>query len=69
MANPKVEPLFELRPRTIPKVRAKDGHVVIRLELKTLENPLDIRDIEITLSGRSARQLGSELIENAKKLG
>jgi hypothetical protein len=69
MINPKVESPFELRPRTTPRVRAEAGHVVVTLELKSLRDPLDIRDLEIVLEGRYAATSGFELIENAKKLG
>lgn len=69
MVNPKEEPPFELRPRTLPRVRVEAGHVVVRLELKSLRDPSDVRDLEIILEGQYAATLGFELIENAKKLG
>jgi hypothetical protein len=68
-ANPKVEPLFGLQPQTVPRVRAEAGHVIVRLELVSLRDPLDVRDMEIALSDQYASKLGFELIENAKKLG
>ena len=69
MINPTVEPLFGLRPRSRPRARAEAGHVIVRLELVSLRDPLDIRDIEIALSDQYASTLGFDLIENAKKLG
>jgi hypothetical protein len=41
----------------------------VRLEFVSLRDPLDVRDIEIALSGQYASRLGFEMIENAKKLG
>jgi hypothetical protein len=67
--NPKAEPPFELRPLTLPRVRAEAGHVVVRLELRSLRDVLDVRDMELVLEGKYAAALGFELIENAKKLG
>jgi hypothetical protein len=69
MPSPKVEPSFELRPLTTPRVRAEAGRVVVRLELASLRDPSDIRDIEIALSDQYAAILGHELILSAQKLG
>jgi len=67
MVVPKVEPLFELRPLAIPKVRTEASHVVVRFEVHSVRNQLDARDLEISLSGEYAGVLGWELIENARR--
>ena len=58
-----------LKKQTLPRVRAEAGAVVVRLELASLRDPLDVIDIEIALPPEIAEQLGWELIENTKKLG
>jgi hypothetical protein len=69
MASPTEPPPYELRPQTYPTVRAEAGHVVVRLELKSLRDPLDTLLLEIVLEGQYAATLGFSMIENAKKLG
>ena len=69
MTNPKEGPPYELRSRTFPTVRAEAGHVIVRLELVSLRDPLDVQDVQIHLTGEYAATLGFCLIENAKKLG
>jgi hypothetical protein len=68
MANPKVAQLVELVPQTIPRVRAEWGRVIVRLELKSLVDPLEMKDIEIALSGQYAAALAVELIASAQKV-
>jgi hypothetical protein len=68
MPNPKDEQPFELAPQTTPRVRAEWGRVIVALELKSLSDPLDVRDIEIALSGQYAATLGAELISSAQKV-
>jgi hypothetical protein len=69
MANPKVEPPVELRQPTTPRVRAEAGHVVVTLELRSLHDPADKRDLELVLEGQTAATLGFELISASQKLG
>jgi len=59
----------ELKRRTLPRVRAEAGHVIVRLELASLRDPLDVLDIEVAFAADIAATLGFELIEHAKKLG
>jgi hypothetical protein len=68
MTNPKEKPPFELMPQTTPRVRAEWGRVVVALELKSLQDPLDVRDMEIALSGQYAAALAVELIYSAQKV-
>jgi hypothetical protein len=65
----KVEPPFELIAQTSPRVSAEADHVVVWLEVKSLTDPSDHRNLKIALDSRSAATLGFELIENAKELG
>jgi hypothetical protein len=65
----KVEPPFELKAQTPPRVSAEGGHVAVWLEVKSLTDPSDHRNLKIVLDSRSAATLGFELIENAKELG
>jgi len=69
MNKPSVEPRYELIPESTPRVRAEAGHVVVRLELASMRDPSDVRDMEIVLSTLYAAMLGFELMVNAKKLG
>jgi hypothetical protein len=49
-------------------VRAEAGHVVVRLELVAMRDPLDILDLEVILPGDFAEQLGFSLLDAVRKL-
>jgi len=68
MASQEAGSPYDLRQGTFPRVDAEAGHVVVRLELVSLRDPLDIQDIQLILDGNSAALLGFEMIEAAKKL-
>jgi hypothetical protein len=68
MAAPAESSPYELKRNTTPRVRAEAGHVVVRLELVALRDPLDTLDLEIVLTGGYAQQLGFSLFEAAKNL-
>jgi hypothetical protein len=59
---------FELKQRTVPRVRAEAGHVVVRLELVSMRDPLDKIDFELALAPGYAEALGFELLSASKKL-
>jgi hypothetical protein len=68
MDNPKGETQVGLAPQTLPRVRAEAGHVVVRLELASLRDPLDVFDLELVLRPGIAGPLGLDLLDAAKKL-
>jgi hypothetical protein len=47
----------ELKPQTIPRVRAENGCVRVRLELVALNDPSQVQDIELVLDGNTQRCL------------
>jgi hypothetical protein len=59
---------FELKKQTLPRVRAEAGHVVVRLEVVSMRDPLDKMDFELVLAKDYAEQLGFELLSAAQKL-
>ena len=68
MTVPAGQSQFDLKPHTTPRVRAEAGHVVVRLELVSLRDPLAVLDLEVVLAKDYAEQLGFSLFEAAKKL-
>jgi hypothetical protein len=68
MINPKDDSPFALKPQTLPRVRVERGAVIVRLELVSLRDHLDVRDIELVLPRDIALTLGQELVEAARKL-
>ncbi len=59
---------FELQKQTPPRVRAEAGHVIVRLEVVSMRDPLDKMDFELALAKEYAEQLGFELLSAAQKL-
>jgi hypothetical protein len=49
-------------------VRAEAGHVILRLELASLRDRLDVHLVEIVLEGQYAANLGFGMIEATKSL-
>jgi hypothetical protein len=67
MDGPKDGSRYELQKQTIPRVRAEAGHVILRLELVSLRDPLDKPYIDIALPPDYAGTLAFELLEATKK--
>lgn len=68
MANLGMGSPYDLREGTFPTVRAEAGHVVLRLELASLRDRMDVQLVEIVLEGQYAANLAFEMIEATKKL-
>jgi hypothetical protein len=68
MAKTITEPPFELIGQKPPVVSAEAGHVAVWIEVKSLSDQADTRNLKIILEGSQAATLGFELIENARKL-
>lgn len=68
VSQPSAESPYELKPQTLPRMRAEAGHVVVRLELSSLRYPSEKLDIEVLLAADIAATLGFELLEKAKNL-
>jgi len=68
MANLGAGSPYDLRQGTFPTVRAEAGHVILRLELASLRDRLDVHLVEIVLEGQYAASLGLGMIEATKKL-
>jgi hypothetical protein len=68
MVDPTGQAPFGLKPQTTPRVRAEAGQIVVRIELVSLRDRLDVLDLEIVLSSDYGAQLGLSLLDAAKKL-
>jgi hypothetical protein len=60
---------FGPRPQTRPKVRAEAGHVVVMLELISLRDPTDVREIELVLPPEIAGPFGLDLVDATQRIG
>ena len=69
MTNPKDNSQYQIDPRTTPRVRAEARRVIVRLELISLVDHNDRRDVELVLEADIALTLGKELELAAKKIG
>jgi hypothetical protein len=69
VADSEGEPLFQLKLEAAPRVRAEAGHVIVTLELVSVQDPSDIQELELILEGQYAATLGVKLLENVNKLG
>jgi hypothetical protein len=67
-SQPSTESPFELKRRTLPRVRAEAGHVIVRLELTSLRYPSEKLDIEVLFAADIAAALGNELLDKAMRL-
>jgi hypothetical protein len=68
MANPEAGSPFGLQKQTLPRVRAEAGHVIVRLELVSLRDLLEVFDFELVLPPEIAGPLGLDLLDATKKL-
>lgn len=69
MVNPKNSSPLHLAEQTLPRVRAEDGLVKVRLELVSLADSACRQDVEIHLPVDIASTLGEELHRAVLKLG
>ena len=52
---------YQLHQDTLPRVRAEDGRVVVRLELSSTVDPTDRPDIELVFGADIAFDLAEEI--------
>jgi hypothetical protein len=69
MSDPIETAPFGLKTKTVPRVRAEAGHVIVRLEIVSLRDSADMRDFELVLVREYAAMLGFELVDAARKIG
>jgi|HubBroStandDraft_6_1064221.scaffolds.fasta_scaffold1999115_1 hypothetical protein len=68
MSNPKAGSQYQLFQRTLPRVRAEEGRVIVRLELASRTDHTDRPDIELVLEAGIASTLGAELLRAARMI-
>jgi hypothetical protein len=59
---------YELKPQTTPRVRAEGGHVIVTLELVSLQDRADTLYFELVLHPGYAEQLAFSLQEKSRKI-
>lgn len=67
MSSPARDGSFKIKSETVPRVRVEGNAVYVRLELHKINETSGQWDIELVLHPALAKELGTELTEQAMK--